>query len=209
VQGGRGNIGRMHIRRVLFAVMTVGAVVLSSAAPAHAATAAATTGTRPVDNTVVADNSNPSGQLARSNVKVVTDADGKVDSQNFAYSRSHDCTGCRTLAAAVEVVLIPNSPSQFAPVNAAVALNERCSFCQTFAAAYQYVVQTGGPTALGATARNQIASISSKISRSVASGKSFPEIDSELDQLTAQLWTVVNNDITAQGGTPSGTPEKN
>lgn len=159
------------------------------------------------NNVVVAQNADPSREMRRLGLKVST-AGSTVDNENVAYARSYDCVGCRTLAVAVQAVLVPKPPSSATPKNAAVALNERCSHCETFAYAYQYVVSTGGPDHLTKAAKNRVASIKSEMARVQASGADFATIDARLDALANQLWTVINDDISAQGGTPSGTPQK-
>lgn len=186
-------------RRCLAVLCTSFALVLSAAAPA---------GASPVDNHVEADNANPRREMARSEVVVVTDGGRSVDAENIAAARSHDCTGCRTLAVAVEAVLVPGDPETVAPVNLAAAWNERCTSCATFAAAHQYVVQTNGPRSLSRAAQKQAADIGRRVRAVTRSGADFPTIDAQLDQLANELWQVVNDDIVAQGGTPSGTPTK-
>jgi hypothetical protein len=192
----------MMLRRTLVIVTTLVALVVGMANPAAA-------GTRGVNNYVEADNASPRRQMVRDNVAVVTDADGDVNAENIAAARSHDCTGCRTLAVAVEVVLVPVTPTRSAPVNIAYALNERCSSCATYAGAWQYAVQTGGVRRLGGKAMDKIENLAEQIEEVARSGQDFPTIDAQLDSLTSQIWDTVNQDVVRQGGTPNGTPEKN
>ncbi|MDQ1373239.1 MAG: putative peptide zinc metalloprotease protein [Actinomycetota bacterium] len=189
----------MFLRRTLVVLTTVITFVLGAAHPALADS--------DTNNYVQSDNSSPAQQMAKSRVMVATS--GKdVTAENVAYSRSHDCTGCRTLAVAVEAVLVPGTPTTFTPKNVAVALNERCSSCATFAAAHQYVVQTGGPRKLSDSAEAKVERIGAQIRAVTNSGADFPTIDQQIDDLANQLWAVVNQDITAHGGHPSGTPTK-
>jgi hypothetical protein len=59
-----------------------------------------------------------------------------------AYS---SCTGCRTLAVALQVDLITVDTRQATPENAAVAVNYACTDCDTVALAFQYVLTVDDP----------------------------------------------------------------
>jgi hypothetical protein len=76
--------------------------------------------------------------LARSGSGLVVSpaASDAVDNENIAYAKS-GCTGCRTVAVAIQAVLITSNASDVQPKNVALAVNESCSSCRTFAAAYQ------------------------------------------------------------------------
>jgi hypothetical protein len=189
----------MMLRRTLVIVTTLLTLMIGAAGPATAAG-----NSRGVNNYVESDNSNPKRQMAHDNVAVVTDGDGTVDAENIAAARSHDCTGCRTLALAVEVVLVPVTPTTSAPHNAAVAWNERCSYCNTYAGAWQYVVQTGGPTRLTESGMARVDSLADQMQKVLRSGKDFPTIDAQIGQLATQMWAAVNQDLARQGGAPSG-----
>jgi putative peptide zinc metalloprotease protein len=60
-----------------------------------------------------------------------------------AYS---SCTGCQTLAVALQVDLISADTRQATPENVAVAVNYACTDCDTVALAFQYVLTVDDPT---------------------------------------------------------------
>ncbi len=99
------------------------------------------------ENVVVAVNRTDGDALVRANVDYQRVANGKVDEENRAYAAA-SCTGCQTLAAAFQLVLVTTPPSTLAPQNEAFVANVECVECLTWASAKQIVVETGGPAAL-------------------------------------------------------------
>ena len=73
-------------------------------------------------------------------VKHVNDDD--VDAQNSATAYA-SCEDCRTVAGAIQVVLITGDTDSLNAENSAVAINYQCSECETLAAAYQFVIAGG------------------------------------------------------------------
>jgi putative peptide zinc metalloprotease protein len=68
----------------------------------------------------------------------------RAEPVNFARAYS-SCTGCKTIAVALQINLIAKDIRQVAPWNAAVALNERCNSCVTVALAYQLTISVDDP----------------------------------------------------------------
>jgi hypothetical protein len=159
------------------------------------------------DNVVLAYNEADHSSLPRSGLAVTTAAADVVETENLASARS-SCVNCRTVAVAVQAVLITGSPSIVRPKNAAVAVNADCSGCQTFAAAYQYVVTTGGPAHLSADGHRQVGSIRAEIAALAASALSFEELDAQLDGAVSRLWRVIDDELVAAGGSPQGSSVK-
>jgi len=108
---------------------------------ANAATFLAPVGALAQDNTAVAVNKKDGKSVFKLafSVKKVT---GDVDATNTAVAYS-SCTDCRTVAAAIQVVLVAGDTTSFTPENTAVAINYQCSECETLAAAYQFVYGSG------------------------------------------------------------------
>jgi len=67
---------------------------------------------------------------------------GDVDASNTAVAYA-SCTDCKTVAAAIQVVLVSDPGDSFTPANTAIAFNYQCSECETLAAAYQFVYGDG------------------------------------------------------------------
>lgn len=113
-------------RLLLVAILTASA---ASAAPALAQ-----------DNTAVATNTKDGKSVFKLafSVKQVT---GDVDAANTAVAYA-SCTDCRTVAVAIQVVLVSEVDSA-SPENVAIAINYDCTECETLARAFQFVYGTG------------------------------------------------------------------
>ena len=68
-----------------------------------------------------------------------------VGSENLAQATSVACTGCTTIAVAVQAVGATGDPSVVVPHNAAVASSAGCTSCEAYAYAYQYILTRAGP----------------------------------------------------------------
>lgn len=150
------------------------------------------------DNVVVVMNQTNGAVQVRSNAAVAEDHGPTVDNRNIAFARS-SCTDCRSVAAAIQVVVEVGSPTKVAPVNSAVALNYQCQTCQTFAYANQVLVSSDRPVKIDDQASHQIAGLDHQISAVVHSGDPFPQLQAELDGLTQQLVTVVKGQVSQAG----------
>jgi len=53
------------------------------------------------------------------------------------------CTDCKTVAAAIQVVLVSGEVDSATPENVAIAINYQCTECETMAAAFQFVYGDG------------------------------------------------------------------
>lgn len=67
---------------------------------------------------------------------------GDVDSTNAAVAYA-SCTECKTVAAAIQVVLVSGDVDSATPQNLAIAINYDCTECETLAAAFQFVYGDG------------------------------------------------------------------
>jgi hypothetical protein len=160
------------------------------------------------DNLVLAFNSTDGNEHARSGVAVSPTASDPVANENLAYAKSSSCEGCRTVAVAVQAVLITREASVIAPKNVALAVNESCTSCRTMAAAYQYVITTGGPVHLSEHGRQAIAEIRTEITAAATSGLPFPELESRLDGLVARFKGVIDNELIRVGQATPGSVGK-
>jgi len=120
------------------------------------------------------------------------------DNEAFAYA---SCTDCRTVAAAVQVVLVEGPMNESRPVNAALAVNENCLRCATFAYANQVVLQAGRHVEIGDEAEERIEAIEGRIRSVAASSETFLEMSTDLDGLTQQLVAVVQGEVQRAGTT--------
>jgi hypothetical protein len=147
-------------------------------------------------NVVLAQNTTDGRFFSRSGVMVASNPSETVANANLALAESTDCTGCHTVAVAMQVVIIENEgPSDFRPANAATAVNANCQSCQTQAFAYQYIVQPGTKVHLSPYAHQQIAGIRLRVADAAASGVPAFELEEVLDGLCHELSLVVINDL--------------
>jgi putative peptide zinc metalloprotease protein len=119
--------------------------------------------------------------------------------ENLASAKA-SCTDCRTIAVALQAVLIIGDPDVASPRNAAVAVNGGCLRCETFAYAWQYVVTTGGPVRVTPEGERAIADLRAEASSLAASDLPLPELVDELDQVAMDFRAVVDEEVELVGG---------
>lgn len=136
---------------------------------------------------------------------VAVDEGPSVANRNIAQARA-SCVGCRTEAAAIQVVVVVGSPDRVAPQNEALALNQGCQSCQTFAYARQVLVYASHRVDLGQTER-QVHQVDAQVAQELASGQAFGQMASGLDSLAAQLVADVQQAI-QEGGPPGQQAEQ-
>ena len=136
---------------------------------------------------------------SRSGYQTAKNMSDAVDNQNAAAATSADCTGCRTVAVAVQVVLAENDPSTVTPANIALAINQNCTGCETAAFAYQYVITTRGPSHFSPDGNQTIAELRRQIEAVADSGAPLFEIDARLDSLVDQMWSTVDSELVETG----------
>lgn len=193
------------MRRSLSAFVVLMAVVLLSAPQAGAD--GGVSGAH--SNIVQVANSDPSEPMVRTASSVAQNEGGNVTDTNFAFAHSFSCTGCRTVAVAVQVVVVDGTPSNYQPQNAAISENDNCQSCQTFAYAHQYVIQTSQETNFGeVVGSGQLWDIQSQISQVANSGEDFVTMSSQLDQLSSEFYNAVvqalQNQDNGDGGHQAG-----
>jgi hypothetical protein len=187
---------QLFVRRSLSAIACGAAIVLFCATPAFAD--GQETGVH--SNIVQAENSDSSRPVVRTGVVGALDEGTSVTDTNIAYAHSFNCTGCRTVAVAIQVVVFEGSPTNFQPQNGAVAVNETCQSCQTFAYAHQYLIQAMNGFRLPDGSYEQLAQIQWKISQVARSNVDFVTMSSQLDQLSLQLYNTAYQAVQNQNG---------
>lgn len=123
-----------------------------------------------------------------------------VENQNAAAAVS-SCISCRTVAVAVQVVLIQRpDAATIAPRNIAFALNQSCFNCETFAAAHQYVITTGSLVRFTSEGQRRLAGLENELRGLAATdGIAFPELDAQIDAVVAQMWAIVDSELVRIG----------
>ena len=178
-------------------------VLAATAGPAGAALAA--------DNKVTAVNETDSAQIFQLSIDLRRITEGPVIDQNIAQAYS-SCEDCRTIAIAVQVLLLMDDIRQVVPVNLAESINYECTNCESLAYAGQLVLSTGGKVRLTGDARRRIAEIEEALNALSASDASLFEIYAEIDLLVDDLKQTVIGGLVPVGnqrdrqepGTPGG-----
>jgi putative peptide zinc metalloprotease protein len=132
---------------------------------------------------------------------------GDVTNTNSAAATS-SCSDCRTVAVAVQIVLVMRDSAYIAPRNQAVAINNSCLRCESYALAYQYVVSTGGIVHFTPEGQQRLAELEAQISHLTASDLGFLELEARIDAIVEQMWSVVDEEVVRVGMNPRGSASK-
>ena len=124
---------------------------------------------------------------------------GAVDIDNAAVAVGN-CSDCRTIAVAIQIVLIFSDPDVVTTDNLALALNVECTSCETMALAYQYVLTTDGPVHFTGEGNRAIQDILKQIAEIGSNEElALEEIDAQIGALVDQLYGVVDTELVAAG----------
>ena len=183
----------MKTRTLTLLVLTV-ALALATSAPALAESG---TGTA-ADNEAVAVNGEDGESLFRVAFSIRRVNGDVVDDSNLAYAYA-SCDACRTLAAAIQVVLVMSAPNVVVPLNEAVAVNYRCTDCETAALAYQHVLSSGGPVRFTSTGNARIAEIRREFRALERSDLPLVDAVARAETLAAELDEVLAAEVVPAG----------
>jgi hypothetical protein len=154
-------------------------------------------GTGP-DQVVWAKTTGTSTSDLLSGVQVGSYKGDNLQSANVARADSTDCTDCRTVAVAVQAVLLKGSPHTAEPKNVAIAINENCVGCTTYAFAYQYVVATDDRVVLTYRGRVRVATLREQIDAAAHSDLSPDDLNARLRELAAEFRAAIDADLARQ-----------
>lgn len=185
----------MHATAVAFSLL----FVVAFASPSGADTAGG------ANNIVIATNTTDNAVVSRDKVQIAYNPADTVTNTNIAAARSTDCVGCRTVAVAMQVVVVESSPSDFRPGNAATATNGGCDSCQTYAFAFQHFIQPGRVVYLSGSAQQQLVQLRAQVDEVTASSLSYLDMASELERLFSQIVATVDGDLQVAGTTSEQT----
>ncbi|MFP5351956.1 MAG: hypothetical protein ACLGIB_05265 [Actinomycetota bacterium] len=160
------------------------------------------------DNVALAQNTKDNSTIFDLSFNIRRVMAGSVDIDNAAVAVS-SCDSCRTIALAIQVVLIFSDPDVVTTDNLALALNVGCTSCETMALAYQYVLTTGGPvhfTPEGQQAIKEILGEIRELSKD-SDDMTLAEIHAAVDPLVQELYAVVDSELVPAGPPPSSKEE--
>lgn len=115
------------------------------------------------------------------------------------------CRDCAAVAVAFQVVLVVGQVHTVVPQNLAVAANYNCTQCLAYAVANQLVLTLDGP--LSSTGMAQLSKLWNDIGSFQATIRDTPlsQIQARLDQYTAQIRQIIQEDPSATRQTPAST----
>jgi putative peptide zinc metalloprotease protein len=180
------------MRRLTITLLTLlVAAGFSAAWPAHA---------RAQDNTAIAINTKDGSALFKFAFSVKRVAGDVVDNGNAAVAFA-SCENCRTVAIAIQIVLVTGDPSVVTPTNLALAFNFECTLCETMASAYQFVFGNGDNMRFTAEGRRTLAEIRRAFHdlRKEADQLTLAEIDARVRELVDRIRVVLQNELVPAG----------
>ncbi|MEO8687595.1 MAG: hypothetical protein ABI611_05175 [Solirubrobacteraceae bacterium] len=169
-------------RRLLVLVLAF-ALLLGAASPARAQ-----------DNSAVAENTTDGSSVFQLAFDIRETMQPVVEETNTAIAYSN-CDNCRTVAIAIQIVLVMGDVTSATPQNVAVAVNEQCTACETFAAAYQFVLSTGGPVRFTKQAQRELHEIKKLLQRLGRSDIPLAELDARLKEIKARIKRVLETGL--------------
>jgi putative peptide zinc metalloprotease protein len=189
-------MARLRSRLAVLAVAILTAIAVL-AAPAHADNS----NDPGKDNIAYAVNTKDGSSLFKLAFDIRAAADGIVDTTNAAVAYA-SCTACRTVAIAIQVVLVTAPASIQTPTNIAIAINEKCSSCETLATAYQFIVPTNGPVHFTRDGQRAIDAIQAQLRALANSTFSVFELQARVDALAKELQQILATQLVR--GPPDG-----
>lgn len=159
------------------------------------------------DNAAVAINLKDGASVFKFAFELRQTMNDVVDNANAAVAYSQ-CEDCRTVALAVQIVLVASDPSVVTPENVAVAVNYECTSCETFAAAYQFVIGTDGPVTFTAAGRRELNRIRKELRFLIREDLPFDELKARIDELMDRLRWVLDNELVPAKGDDDDEPEE-
>jgi hypothetical protein len=175
----------------------IAALALASGGFLAAGAEATDPGTGP-DQVIWAKTTGANARDLLSGVQVGSYKGDNLQSTNVARADSTDCTDCRTVAVAVQAVLVKHNPPISEPKNVAIAINERCLGCTTYAFAYQYVVATEDRAVLTRRGRRRVATLREQIAALSQSELSVDDLNARLRELGAEFRAAIDADLARQ-----------
>jgi putative peptide zinc metalloprotease protein len=151
-----------------------------------------------IDNLALAINTTDDSSLVKFAFDVRRVMNGVVDQTNAAVAVA-SCENCRTVAVAIQIVIITGEADVITPENAAIALNYQCTSCETLASAYQFVFTTNGKVKFTKKAWREMWEIKQGVEDLLAQVEAgeidLPTLQAELDVLMDRLGVVIEDAV--------------
>lgn len=156
------------------------------------------------ENVAVAINTKDGTTVFETAFLITYAASGVVDQENAAIAYSN-CSLCRSFAAAIQVVLVPEDKARdIAPTNTSIAVNEKCPGCETVSFATQIILGVSGPVRLTEEGNEMMDEIWADLEElsEEAGDLSVEEITARYDDIVARLRDILENELVPVGGRP-------
>lgn len=121
-----------------------------------------------------------------------------VDEANAAVAFAN-CEACRTVAIAIQTVLVFSDPSVVTPENLAIAINQECVACETMAFAYQFVLGTDGAVRFTRDGNQALHDIRTQLKDLRDADLTIEELQAQLDEIVGQLQQVIAAELVPIG----------
>jgi hypothetical protein len=130
-----------------------------------------------------------------------------VTANNFAFARGSYCTGCRTVAIALQIDLVSGPVTKVNATNVSLAKNVKCVRCDTVADAHQFVVAPGtedvGFTQQGSS---QLRAIKRELIADAWKAQPGAQLQAEINALIARVESVLRTQLVSEK--PDNDPER-
>lgn len=156
------------------------------------------------ENVAVAINTKDGTTVFESAFLITYAASGVVDQENAAIAYS-SCELCRSFAAAIQVVLVPEDRAKdITPTNTSIAINEECLGCETVSFATQIILGVSGPVRLTEEGNEMMEEIWADLEEisEEAGDLTVEEITARYDDIVARLEDILENELAPVGGRP-------
>jgi hypothetical protein len=122
-----------------------------------------------------------------------------VTANNFAFARGSYCTGCRTVAIAVQIDLVSGPVTKVNANNVSVAKNVKCLNCETVADAHQFVVAPGTED-VGLTQQgdSQLRAIRRELIADAWSAAPGAQLQGQINALLARVESVLRTQLVSE-----------
>ena len=158
------------------------------------------------ENVVLAVNQTDGLAVVEASVQYRKAANGVIDEQNRARAEAR-CTGCQTLAAAFQLVLVTKDWHTLAPQNEAFVGNLECVECVTWASAKQVLVATGGPAELSEAGHARLRALEDRLEglEDVMAVLSLEDLVAEVEAAFGELIAIGREEVVRSDGGPNDT----
>ena len=171
--------------------------VLTAALAVGLAAGPASTALAQQDNAAIEINTKDGSSVFKFSFSIAKVMNDVVDQTNGAAAVA-SCTDCRTVAVAIQIVLVGSDPSVVTPENVAIAYNQDCTACETMAMAYQYVFGGGGePLEFTQEGKDRLKEIRKAFHDlgKVQDTLTLEELAAAIQELVAQVTEVINTEL--------------